>query len=145
MPLTPLTDRKGGGVVDCPTQLNFMTWKCQLCSMINTSEKYERTQRGNLLKQARKIAQTCLRRLRVFPTMLMAHFCHKFQFPPLSAAATESVILRKHFEAQSGSLPWLLSLLSPSLSPISFQPDLYLFLILAQRLQRNTLRDGMCL
>ena len=49
MPLTPLTDRKGGGVVDCPTQLNFMTWNCQLCSMINTSEKYERTQRGNLL------------------------------------------------------------------------------------------------
>ena len=26
-----------------------MTWICQLCSMTNTSEKYERTQQGNLL------------------------------------------------------------------------------------------------
>ena len=31
------------------TQLTLMTWICQLCSMTNTSEKYERTQQGNLL------------------------------------------------------------------------------------------------
>ena len=36
-------------LVDCPTQLTLMTWICQLCSMTNTSEKYERTQQGNLL------------------------------------------------------------------------------------------------
>ena len=40
--------RRGGCyVVDC--QLNLVTWICQLCSMTNTSEKYERTQQGNLL------------------------------------------------------------------------------------------------
>ena len=38
----------GEGVVDCPTQLTLMTWICH-CSMTNTSEKYERTQQGNLL------------------------------------------------------------------------------------------------
>ena len=31
-----------------PTQLTLMTWICH-CSMTNTSEKYERTQQGNLL------------------------------------------------------------------------------------------------
>ena len=36
-------------LVDCPSQLTLMTWICQLCSMTNTSEKYERTQQGNLL------------------------------------------------------------------------------------------------
>ena len=36
-------------MVDCPTQLNLVTWICQLCSMTDTSEKYERTQQGNLL------------------------------------------------------------------------------------------------
>ena len=121
-----------------PSYRSILTAKCKKNSTCMSS--------GKNSTESLKIAQTCVRRLRVFfLTMLMAHFCHKFQFPPLSAAATESVILRKHFEAQSGSLPWLLSLLSPSLSPISFQPDLYLFLILAQRLQRNTLRAGMCL
>ena len=39
----------GVGVVDCPTQLTLVTWICQLCSKTNTSEKYERTQTGNLL------------------------------------------------------------------------------------------------
>ena len=39
----------GLGVVDCPTQLTLVTWICQLCSKTNTSEKYERTQPGNLL------------------------------------------------------------------------------------------------
>ena len=34
------------GLVDCP---NLVTWICQLCSITNTSEKYERTQQGNLL------------------------------------------------------------------------------------------------
>ena len=29
-----------------------MTWICQLCSMTNTSEKYERTQQGNLLSKS---------------------------------------------------------------------------------------------
>ena len=36
-------------VVDCPIQLTHVTWICQLCSTTNTSEKYERTQQGNLL------------------------------------------------------------------------------------------------
>ena len=36
-------------VVDCPSQLTLATWICQLCSMTNTGEKYERTQQGNLL------------------------------------------------------------------------------------------------
>ena len=36
-------------VVDCPSQLTLVTWICQLCSMTNTSEEYERTQLGNLL------------------------------------------------------------------------------------------------
>ena len=36
-------------LVDCPIQLTLMTWICLLCSMTNTSEKYERTQQGNLL------------------------------------------------------------------------------------------------
>ena len=36
-------------IVDCPTQLTLLTWICQLCSTTNTSEKYERTQQGNLL------------------------------------------------------------------------------------------------
>ena len=39
----------GFWLVDCPTQLTLITWICQLCSMTNTSEKYERTQQGNLL------------------------------------------------------------------------------------------------
>ena len=33
-------------VGDCPTQLTVDNW---ICSMTNTSEKYERTQQGNLL------------------------------------------------------------------------------------------------
>ena len=40
---------EGGRLVDCPTQLTLMTWICQLCFITNTSEKYERTQQGNLL------------------------------------------------------------------------------------------------
>ena len=36
-------------VVDFSSQLTLVTWICQLCSMTNTSEKYERTQQGNLL------------------------------------------------------------------------------------------------
>ena len=36
-------------LVNCPTLLTLITWICQLCSMTNTSEKYERTQQGNLL------------------------------------------------------------------------------------------------
>ena len=36
-------------LVDCPTQMAFVKRICQLCSMTNTSEKYERTQQGNLL------------------------------------------------------------------------------------------------
>ena len=43
-----------GQVVDCPTQLTLVTWICQLCFTTNTSEKYERTQQGNLLG---KVAQ----------------------------------------------------------------------------------------
>ena len=39
----------GATLVDCRTQLILMTWICQLCSMTNTSEKYERTEQGNLL------------------------------------------------------------------------------------------------
>ena len=35
-------------LVDCPTQLTLMTWIYQLYSMTNTSEKYERSQHGNL-------------------------------------------------------------------------------------------------
>ena len=45
----------GVGVVDCPTQLTLVTWICQLSSMTNTSENYERTQQGNLLG---KVART---------------------------------------------------------------------------------------
>ena len=41
-----------GQVVDCPTQLTLVTWICQLCFTTNTSEKYERTQQGNLLEYA---------------------------------------------------------------------------------------------
>ena len=33
-------------LVDCPTQLTLVIW---ICSMTNASEKYERTQQGNLL------------------------------------------------------------------------------------------------
>ena len=40
---------RGGTLVDCPTQLTLMTRICKMCSMTNTSEKYERTQQGNLL------------------------------------------------------------------------------------------------
>ena len=40
--------RASAKVVDCPTQLTLGTWIFQLCSMTNTSEKYERTQQGNL-------------------------------------------------------------------------------------------------
>ena len=36
-------------LIDCPTQVTLITWICQLCSMTNTSEKYERTQQRNLL------------------------------------------------------------------------------------------------
>ena len=36
-------------VVDFPSQLTLVKWICQLCSMTNTSEKYVRTQQGNLL------------------------------------------------------------------------------------------------
>ena len=45
-------------LVDCPTQLTLMTWICQLCSMTNTSEKYERTQQGNLLTQYAQYAHS---------------------------------------------------------------------------------------
>ena len=44
-----IRDIKGGGsptLVDYPTQLTLMTW----ISTANTSEKYERTQQGNLLQ-----------------------------------------------------------------------------------------------
>ena len=37
------------GLVDCPTQQTDVIRICQLCSMTNISEKYERTQQGNLL------------------------------------------------------------------------------------------------
>ena len=40
--------RASEDLVDCRTQLTLMTWICQ-CSMTNTSQKYERTQQGNLL------------------------------------------------------------------------------------------------
>ena len=36
-------------LVDCPTQMAFVKRICQLCSMTNTSEKYERTQQEKLL------------------------------------------------------------------------------------------------
>ena len=36
-------------VVDFPSQLTLVTWICQLYSMTSTSEKYERTQQGDLL------------------------------------------------------------------------------------------------
>ena len=50
MPKKKLSGKEGGvPLVDCPTQLTLVTWICQLCSMTNTSEKYERTQQGNLL------------------------------------------------------------------------------------------------
>ena len=39
----------GFWLVDCPNQLTLITWIFQLCSMTNTSVKYERTQQGNLL------------------------------------------------------------------------------------------------
>ena len=52
---TSFTEGVGGWwwskVVDCPIQLTLVTWICQLCSTTNTSEKYERTQQGNLLGQ----------------------------------------------------------------------------------------------
>ena len=35
-------------IVDCPTQLTLLTWICQLRSITNTSEKYDRTEQGNL-------------------------------------------------------------------------------------------------
>ena len=63
---------EGGGlmflVVDCPTQLTLMTWICQLRSMTNTSEKYERTQQGNLLPH---------------PTIIRKLFSSSFFYVPL--------------------------------------------------------------
>ena len=46
----------GDSLVDCPTQLTLVTWICQLCSTKNNSEKYKRTQQGNLLKDAANCA-----------------------------------------------------------------------------------------
>ena len=40
----------GDSLVDCPTQLTLVIWICQLCSTKNNSEKYKRTQQGNLLE-----------------------------------------------------------------------------------------------
>ena len=39
----------GAPLVDCPTELTLVIWICQLCSMTNTSKKYERTFQGTLL------------------------------------------------------------------------------------------------
>ena len=52
-------------VVDCPTQLILVTWICQLnvCSTTNTSEKYDRTQRGNLPRHwqiSSKVLVSCI-------------------------------------------------------------------------------------
>ena len=35
-------------IVDCPTQLTLLTWICQLGSLTNTSEKYDRAKQGKL-------------------------------------------------------------------------------------------------
>ena len=53
-------------IVDCPTQLTLVTWICQLCSMTNKSETYERTQQGNLLTVVFPLVGTSL---------LMFSFC----------------------------------------------------------------------
>ena len=42
-------DNADADEVDCPTRLTLDVWICQVCSMTNTSDKYERTQQGNLL------------------------------------------------------------------------------------------------
>ena len=42
-------DNADADVVDCPTRLTFDILICQVCSMTNTGEKYERTQPGNML------------------------------------------------------------------------------------------------
>ena len=45
-------------MIDCPTQLTLVTWICHLCFKKNTSEKYERTQQGNLLEYGGRCSLT---------------------------------------------------------------------------------------
>ena len=64
----------GYPLVDCPTQLTLMTWICQLCSMTNTSEKYERTQQGNLLGTLKNWSKNIIEPFLVHFKAYLGHF-----------------------------------------------------------------------
>ena len=92
------------------TQLTLVTCICQLCSTTNTSEKYERTHQGNLLKGgALKIA-----------------FSYLFSFIPFYFWRGSRCILAIFMRASPGNIQmWIFTQDIARLSPFLINPPEY--------------------